>query len=168
LTGCSKKKSPPTTPEINGGGVLWPHKVPVVVLSGHQPSWPSPGRSVAGAAYAGLLFPTLVYAEKVRAQFLSLRQPDLGRRTSRAKRAQNPADFADGFVRENLAGGFPSWPTYGAIVEAIDFPMQTAATAAEMKRRGGGLAYIIFELTVRGVLRSTAETPEISLRPEGP
>jgi hypothetical protein len=54
--------------------VLWPYKVPVVVLFGHQPSWLSPGRSVAGAAYAGLLFHTLVYAEKVRAQFLSLRQ----------------------------------------------------------------------------------------------
>ena len=60
-------------PEINGSGVLWPDKVPVVVLSGHQPSWLSPGRSVAGAAYAGLLFPTLDYAEKVRSQFLSLR-----------------------------------------------------------------------------------------------
>jgi hypothetical protein len=46
---------------------------PAVEISGHQPSWPSPGRSVAGAAYAGLLFPTLVYAEKVRSQFLSLR-----------------------------------------------------------------------------------------------
>jgi hypothetical protein len=47
---------------------------PAVEISGHQPSWPSPGRSVADAAYAGLLFPTLVYAEKVRSQFLSLRQ----------------------------------------------------------------------------------------------
>src|SRR5258708_3339721 len=46
---------------------------PAVEISGHQPSWLSPGRSVAGAAYAGLLFPTLVYAEKVRSQFLSLR-----------------------------------------------------------------------------------------------
>jgi hypothetical protein len=54
--------------------VLWPYKVPVVVLSGHQPSWLSPGGSVAGAAYAGLLFPTLAYVEKVRSQFLSLRQ----------------------------------------------------------------------------------------------
>jgi hypothetical protein len=48
----------------------------------------------------------LGYAEKVRSQLLSLRQQDLGCRTPRAREAENPADFADIFVRENSAGGF--------------------------------------------------------------
>jgi hypothetical protein len=59
----------------------------------------------------------------------------------------------------DLLDRFPIMPTYGAIVEAIDLPMQNAATAAEMKGRGGGLSYIVSELSLRGVLQSTGSGP---------
>ena len=35
---------------------------------------------------------------------------------------------------------------YGKIIDAIDLQIQSAATEAEMKRRGGGLAYILNQL----------------------
>jgi hypothetical protein len=60
----------------------------------------------------------------------------------------------------DLLDRFPIMPTYGAIVEAIDLPMQNAATAAEMRGRGGGLSYIVSELSRRGVLQSTGRAPE--------
>lgn len=47
---------------------------------------------------------------------------------------------------------FRSTPTFAVIVDAMDPPMQDVATAAEMKRRGGGMAYLIEELVARGVL----------------
>jgi hypothetical protein len=47
---------------------------------------------------------TVDYAEKVRSQFLSLRQPDFKRCTSRGRRAENVADFARVFVAETAVG----------------------------------------------------------------
>ncbi|MHB0789648.1 hypothetical protein [Bradyrhizobium sp. 5.13L] len=47
---------------------------------------------------------------------------------------------------------FRSTPTLAVIVDAMDFAMQEAATAAELKHRGGGRFYIIEELLARGVL----------------
>jgi hypothetical protein len=59
----------------------------------------------------------------------------------------------------DLLHHFRSSPTFGVIVEAIDLPMQEAATAAESKRRGGGLAYIVQELVLRGILEATSDGP---------
>lgn len=39
--------------------------------------------------------------------------------------------------------------TYGQIIEAIDVDIQTAATDAELRYRGGGLAYVISKLRLR-------------------
>jgi len=44
--------------------------------------------------------------------------------------------------------------TYAAMVEAIDPRMQREATAAELKQKGSGLAHIVSELSLRGVLQS--------------
>ncbi|AWL93002.1 helix-turn-helix domain-containing protein [Bradyrhizobium ottawaense] len=52
----------------------------------------------------------------------------------------------------DLLNEFRSTPTLALIVDAMDLPMQETATAAEMKQRGGGMAYIIEELVARGVL----------------
>jgi len=67
-----KGEKPADHAGINGGGCFAPIKFP-------SSSFPAsailakPGRSVAGAAYACLLFLALVYAEKVGSQLLSLR-----------------------------------------------------------------------------------------------
>lgn len=53
----------------------------------------------------------------------------------------------------DLLKAFRSTPTFEVIVEAMDLPMQEAATAAELKRRGGGRSYIIEVLLARGVLQ---------------
>ena len=41
-------------------------------------------------------------------------------------------------------------------MEAMDLSMQEAATAAELRRKGGGIAYIFEELIARGVLQAVA------------
>jgi hypothetical protein len=46
---------------------------------------------------------------------------------------------------------FSSTPVLGTIVDAIDVSMQIAATEAEMKQLGSGLAYIIEQLRRRGI-----------------
>ncbi len=45
-------------------------------------------------------------------------------------------------------------PVYAEVIAAIDVAMQDAATAAEMRRRGAGLAYIDEQLQARGVKAS--------------
>jgi hypothetical protein len=61
---------------------------------------------------------------------------------------------------DDLLAEFPLIAAYGAVVDAIDLPMQDTATAAEMKRRGGGLAYIVSELSGREVLQNAGSRPE--------
>jgi len=52
---------------------------------------------------------------------------------------------------DDLHRQFSSMPmTYGEIIEAIDSQMRTAATQAEMKRRGGGFDYIARQLKLMG------------------
>ncbi|WP_157461042.1 helix-turn-helix domain-containing protein [Bradyrhizobium genomosp. I (2014)] len=53
----------------------------------------------------------------------------------------------------DLLNEFRSAPTWAVIVDAVDLPMQEAATAAELKQGGGGRSYIVEELLARGVLR---------------
>jgi hypothetical protein len=43
---------------------------------------------------------------------------------------------------------------YGKVIEAIDITLQSAATAAEMKKPGTGLVYIVEELRARDVAGS--------------
>ena len=40
----------------------------------------------------------------------------------------------------------PTPEVYSAIIDAIDIAMQTAATEAEIKRHGAGVAYILDQL----------------------
>ncbi|MCA1542433.1 hypothetical protein I6F18_20960 [Bradyrhizobium sp. NBAIM32] len=73
-----------------------------------------------------------------------------GQRTSSAAAAAEGS--ATRRWNNDLLHEFRSTPTLAVIVDAMDLPMQEAATAAEMKQRGGGMAYIIEELVARGVL----------------
>ena len=54
--------------------MLWPYKRSLSSFPSIARHWPSLGMPPAGAPYAGLLSSTLAYVEKVRPQFLSLRQ----------------------------------------------------------------------------------------------
>lgn len=78
--------------------------------------------------------------------------PNLGRERSISAYAVAQA-AADRKWNSDLLLKFGSTPTYAVIVDAMDLPMQVATTEAEMKRRGGGLAYIVEELLARGVLQ---------------
>jgi hypothetical protein len=53
----------------------------------------------------------------------------------------------------DLLTQFGSKPIYGDMVEAIDTELQDAATEAEMKRAGGGMAWILKELRAREMMR---------------
>lgn len=75
------------------------------------------------------------------------------RRQGRLNLARSAAETA-GLRRWNsdLLLRFRSMPKFGAVVDAVDLAMQNAATEAELKQRGGGVAFIVSELLVRGVL----------------
>lgn len=60
---------------------------------------------------------------------------------------------ADRRWNRDLLSRFGSTPAYAVIVDAMDISMQVAATEAELKRRGGGMAYIVEELLARGLLQ---------------
>jgi hypothetical protein len=55
-----------------------------------------------------------------------------------------------------LLDRFRSTPLYAVIVEALDMELQNAATEAELKRRGAGLACIVEQLTKRAILPPTS------------
>jgi hypothetical protein len=54
-----------------------------------------------------------------------------------------------------LLDRFRSTPLYAVIIDAIDTELQNAATEAELKRKGAGLACIVQQLTMRQVLPPT-------------
>jgi hypothetical protein len=82
--------------------------------------------------------------------------PGLGHVTSYPDRIRVVVTLATRTAAEqrwssDLLQRFASTPdTYAAIIEAIDADTQAAATGAEMRKRGGGLVYILGE--VREVL----------------
>jgi hypothetical protein len=51
----------------------------------------------------------------------------------------------------DLLDQFRSTPAYAVIVEALDAPLQDAATKAELKRRGAGITSILQGLALRGI-----------------
>jgi hypothetical protein len=51
----------------------------------------------------------------------------------------------------DLLRQYRSTPAYAVIVEALDVPLQEAATNAELKRRGAGVACIFREMVRRGI-----------------
>jgi hypothetical protein len=55
----------------------------------------------------------------------------------------------------DLLDRFRSTPLYAAIVDALDIELQNAATEAELKRRGAGMACIVEQLTKRAILPPT-------------
>jgi len=75
------------------------------------------------------------------------------RRTSGPVRATSSADAARVAAERRWAGDlhqrFSSQPvTYGEIIDAIDLTLQEAATDAELRRRGSGMAHIIHALGI--------------------
>jgi hypothetical protein len=54
---------------------------------------------------------------------------------------------------KDLHDQFGSNPIYGDMIDEIDEKLQDAATEAEMKRAGGGIAWIVKELDARQVAR---------------
>jgi len=54
---------------------------------------------------------------------------------------------------KDLHNQFGSKPIYGDMIDEIDVELQDAATEAEMKRAGDGIAWILKELEVRQLLR---------------
>jgi hypothetical protein len=53
----------------------------------------------------------------------------------------------------DLLNQFGSKPIYGDMIDEIDAELQDAATEAEMKRAGGGMAWILKELRARELMR---------------
>ncbi len=61
-------------------------------------------------------------------------------------------DAAERRWQQALQDRFLRTPIYAGIIDAIDSTMQTAATEAEMKWSGAGLAYIINQLNALGLI----------------
>jgi len=56
----------------------------------------------------------------------------------------------------DLQNQFGPQSIYGDIIDAFDLDLENAATEAEMKKAGGGMAWILKELQARGLMRRTS------------
>lgn len=92
----------------------------------------------------------LGYSDRLGDEQSSRYEPDSYRMNSAGSVAEASATRR---WNNDLLVEFRSTPTLAVIVDAMDLRMQDAATAAELKRRGGGRDYIVEELLVRGVLQ---------------
>jgi len=71
----------------------------------------------------------------------------LGNRSADAARAEAERRWTDALHMQ-----FVAMPvTYGEVIEAIDLAMMEAATEAEMRRRGAGLAYVLNKLKLHDI-----------------
>lgn len=80
----------------------------------------------------------------------------LGNRSADAARAEAERRWTDGLHLQ-----FVAMPvTYGEVIEAIDLAMMEAATVAEMRRRGAGLAYIMNKLKLHDIKPASTSISE--------